>query len=238
MVKDKTEKNISDYKNQKNLVNPLCDAKKTVFFTSAIAKCNGNQKGIYKLVRKLCNKPTTPVYPDAPSDNVLANQFSDYFKSKIDTINEQLAENQQQPEQPSQSCKCEFKAFSAISQEELRKYILNLPTKSCKLDPIPTSLLKDCIDCVLPVLTDIVNRCLTTGYMPNVFKSALISPIPKKSKTPHFKNFRPISNLPFLSKVVERIVIDKLSTYCSDNDLNERYQSAYRRHHSCETALL
>ena len=53
-----------------------------------------------------------------------------------------------------------------------------------------------------------------------------------------FKNFRLISNLPLLSKVIERIVVDKLSTYCSENNLEEPYQSAYRKQHSCETALL
>ena len=112
------------------------------------------------------------------------------------------------------------------------------PTKSCPLDPIPTLLMKECIDTLLPILTEIVNRCLIDGYMPKRFKTAIISPIPKKPKIAELKNFRPISNLSFLSKVIERIVVDKLSTYCSDHGLNEPYQSAYRTHHSCETALL
>ena len=112
------------------------------------------------------------------------------------------------------------------------------PTKSCQLDPIPTYLLKECIDTVLPILTEIVNRCLTNGYMPRSLKEAVITPIPKKPKISELKNFRPISNLPFLSKVIERIVVDKLSTNCAENNLNEPYQSAYRKNHSCETALL
>ena len=74
--------------------------------------------------------------------------------------------------------------------------------------------------------------------MPSCLKEALITPIPKKANIAEFKNFRPISNLPFISKLIERIVVDKLSEYCANNDLDEKYQSAYRKHHSCETALL
>lgn len=74
--------------------------------------------------------------------------------------------------------------------------------------------------------------------MPTPFKQAIITPIPKKPKITELKNFRPISNLPFLSKVIERIVVEKLTQHCFDNELEEPYQSAYRKNHSCETALL
>ena len=185
MRKKKTEQSLSAFKTQKNKVNRLSDEKKMAFFNSAIANCSGNQKEIYKLLRRLTNKPTKPVYPEAPSDQVLANRFSDFFKSKIDNVNEQFTNtsgSQYQSQQPSSSCTCTFGEFSPVSQDELRKYIMRSPTKSCNLDPIPTFLLKECIDTTLPLLTDIVNRCLTAGYMPKRFKDALVSPIPKKTQ--------------------------------------------------------
>ena len=81
MRKTRTDQSLVDFKTQKNLVNHLTETKKISFFNSAIAKCNGNQKGIYNLLRRSSNKQTKPVYPYAPSDEVLANQFSDFFKA-------------------------------------------------------------------------------------------------------------------------------------------------------------
>ena len=75
--------------------------------------------------------------------------------------------------------------------------------------------------------------------MPSAFKEALVIPLLKKPNADiELKIFRPISNLPFLSKVLERIVIDQMSAHCDKHRLNEKMQSAYRRGHSTETALL
>ena len=75
--------------------------------------------------------------------------------------------------------------------------------------------------------------------MPQAFKQAIVTPILKKEGAdPDFKNFRPISNLPFLSKLVEKFVCKQLSEYIELNSLNEPYQSAYRPCHSTETAVL
>ncbi len=242
MLKDKNIESTARYKLQKNRVNFITDQKKIAFFNTSIENCNGDQKLIYQLIKKLSNKPATPVYPEAPNDGVLSNQFSEFFKSKIEKINEQFSDTSILDHNLSQNIKntrvCQYEVFPKITTEELRKYIAKSPTKSCALDPIPTFLLKECLDIALPVLTEIVNKSLSTGYMPKSLKQAIVTPIPKKPKVTEFKNFRPISNLPFLSKVIERIVIDKLSSYCKENELNEPYQSAYRKNHSCETALL
>ena len=75
-------------------------------------------------------------------------------------------------------------------------------------------LLKWGIDSVLPILTEIVNQNLTDGYMSTRRKESLLSPIQKNPMMSDSKNFRPISNLPFMPKIFERIVVDNLSLYC------------------------
>ena len=239
-LKDKSDNKLQMYKSQKNFVNRITDKKKISFFNESITDKEGDQKALYKLVKTLTNKPTTATYPEALSDEDLANQFAMFFKSKIENINASLQSNPtiELPQIPSQMCTSQFDAFPVLTVEEVQKYILASPSKSCSLDPVPTFLLKQCLDDVSPVITDIVNKSLATGQMPEPLKEALITPIPKKSKSAEFKDFRPISNLPFISKLIERVVVDKLSTYCSTNSLNEKYQSAYRKSHSCETALL
>ena len=92
---------------------------------------------------------------------------------------------------------------------------------------------------LLPVLARIINKCLSTGLVPSAFREVLVIPLLKKSNAQTvLKNFRPISNLPFLSKILEKVAIDQMSSYCETRNLNEPLQSAYRRGHSTKTALL
>ena len=76
--------------------------------------------------------------------------------------------------------------------------------------------------------------------MSSSMKNAVLSPLLKKPSLDFeiFSNFRPVSNLKLLSKVIEKVAAMRLTNYLCDNDLNESLQSAYKKHHSCETALL
>ena len=93
---------------------------------------------------------------------------------------------------------------------------------------------------LLPYLTAMINASLREGHLPASQKLAIITPLLKKSSLDanELKNYQPVSNLSFLSKVVERIVAEQFTAYLQTNDLLPRLQSAYRRHHSTETALL
>ncbi len=74
-------------------------------------------------------------------------------------------------------------------------------SKSCPLDPMPTTILKDCLDVILPVITKIVNLSLSTSVVPDKLKEALLALLDAEI----LKNFRPISNLAFTSKIVEHV---------------------------------
>ena len=125
-------------------------------------------------------------------------------------------------------------------QEDVRKIITSSPSKSCSLDPIPTSVLKLCIDELTPALTLIVNTSLQCADFSAELKRAFLSPLLKKAilDCEILKNFRPVSNLSFLSKLIERIVCVQLVDHLKANNLYEIFQSAYRQLHSCESALL
>ena len=112
--------------------------------------------------------------------------------------------------------------------------------KSSSLDPIPTFLLRECIDVILPYLTAMVNTSLRCSCLTASQKMTVVTPLLKKaSLEPHeLKNYRPVSNLSFVSKLVERVAVKQLSDYLETNELLPLLQSAYRSHHSTETALL
>ena len=113
-------------------------------------------------------------------------------------------------------------------------------SENCELDPVPSRILLGCLDLLCPVIWKIVKLSLETSVMPTELKQAVIRPLLKKPSLDYqeFKNFRPISNLTFLSKVIEKVVALQLVDYIDNNGQCEVFQSAHRAHHSTETALL
>ena len=127
-----------------------------------------------------------------------------------------------------------------MSQLTVKECILNSAPKSCELGPIPSKLLIDCLDSILPSLTDLFIYSLASGIFPQCFKSALFTPILKKRCLDHndLNNYRPVSNLCFIAKILEKLVLSKVSTYLNSHIPYNTCQSAYRTGHSTETALL
>ena len=111
--------------------------------------------------------------------------------------------------------------------------------KTCDADPIPTGLHKKVLPAIIQLLTKLVNESLQTGEFPDDLKKALVRPLLKKrSLEPILKNYRPVSNLPFIGKLMERCVIEQLMDPIHANNLMEPLQSAYKSYHSTENALL
>ena len=111
---------------------------------------------------------------------------------------------------------------------------MSSPMKSCTLDPVPTFLLKEFLDVHLPYVTNMVNASLSQGRLPDSQKLALVTPLLKRPglDTADVANYRPVSNVTFMSKIVERAVAKQLHQYLEVNGLLPRHQSAYRRHYS------
>ena len=126
-----------------------------------------------------------------------------------------------------------------VANAEQQRY-MSSPSKSCDLDPIPTILLKACLDVLIKPITDIINASLCYGFFPDDFKCAHVNPVLKKSTVPkeELNSYRPISNLSFISKILEKVVANRLRSHIYKNGLSNVSQSAYKQFHSTETALL
>ena len=126
------------------------------------------------------------------------------------------------------------------SQLTVKECILNSAPKSCELDPIPSKLLIECLDCILPSLTDLFSSSLASGIFSQCFKSALVTPILKKRCLDHndMNNYRPVSNLCFIAKILDKLVLSQVYSYLNSHNLYNTCQSAYHPGHSTETAPL
>ncbi len=123
---------------------------------------------------------------------------------------------------------CSLESWEPASDNHLRKIIMSSPTKSCRLDPLLTNLLKQCLAPLLPSISIIVSKSLETGIVPPAFKLAHVTPLIKKPTLDPvmLSNYRPVSNLPFVSNVLEKVVSSQLTSYLEANGLQEPHQSA------------
>ena len=112
---------------------------------------------------------------------------------------------------------------------------MKFPSKSFELDPLPTNLLKKVLECLLPLITDIINNSLVESDVPAYF---YVRPLIKKRILAKevLENYRPVSNLPFLSKILEKVVAARLEGHLSAHKLHDDLQSAYREDHSTDRA--
>ena len=127
------------------------------------------------------------------------------------------------------------------TQDEVLKTISLSPNKSSRLDPLPTWLLKENISTLLPVITCIVNSSLSTGIFPSGAHSTIIKPLLKRAsldKNEFKKNYRPVSNITFIGKLVEKISCARLTEHMAKHTLADMNQSAYKAYHSTESALI
>ena len=193
----------------------------------------------------LLNREQKSVLPSHDCVKDIADKLITYFNDEISIIRKDL---EKAPISTSQTPQDIFNkldgevldSFTEVSEDDVRKIIHSSPTKSCALDPIPTWLLKKCEDELIPVLTLIVDTSLSCAEFPNELKRAFLTPLIKKIilDAKILMNYRQVSNLSFLSKLIERIVCVQLVNHLDKNGLYEIFQSAYRQLHSTETALL
>ena len=108
------------------------------------------------------------------------------------------------------------------------------------MDPLPHQVLRNNLDDLLPFVTAMCNHLLKTSLLSSSQKPAFITYIIKKaSLDPSIAaNYRPISNLTFMSKLIKRVVAQQIVTYLTVNNLFPIAQSTYRSFHSTDTAML
>ena len=175
--------------------------------------------------------------PPNKSDADLADDFANFFEDKILTIRNMFTGIPQHESTPVDVPK--LSGFSPMSEKQVELIVKSMETKLCEQDSILTDILKSMLPAVLPAITRIVNLSLSKGLFHASWKTATVKPLLKKIGLQLIKtNCRPVSNLKFLSKLIEKCMWSQLSEHCLNYNLQPDYQSAYREGYSWETSLL
>ena len=156
--------------------------------------------------------------PSNISPESLPDKFNEFFVHKIDEIRRSFCPDRPIPTNPVEFSGIAFAELQFVTEDFVKTVVQEMPKKSCDLDPIPTSVLYDCLDEIIPIVTSIMNKSLSSGIVPQCFEHALVKPLFKKANLdPNcLKHYWPVSNLPFLSKVLERIVLKQFLQHLHD----------------------
>ena len=231
------------YVSERNKLNHIIESEKKDYYQGQISKSSSKQSTLFKSADELLNKKKATALPTCESFDELCDRFAKFFQDKIRAIHDGLEDvrNSSFPLDPDPKFQgAHFNSFDSVTEEQVAKIIKASASKSCCLDPVPTSLVKDCLDILIPLITRIINQSFEQAYVPQSFKIAAVLPLLKKANlvAEILKNFRPISNLPYLSKILEKVANRQLIEHKESNKLRDKRQSAYRRFHSTETALV
>jgi Reverse transcriptase (RNA-dependent DNA polymerase)/Endonuclease-reverse transcriptase len=130
--------------------------------------------------------------------------------------------------------------FTPVTEDEVVRLLKSLSSKSSPLDFVPTSLVKSCCGAFATIIARLANLSFERASFPSRFRTAQVTPLLKKHglDVSDPANYRPISNLNTISKVLERLVLARIVPHVAASPSFDAFQSAYRRHHSTETALL
>ena len=218
--------------------------KKCQYHKDSLEASAGDPKTLFKKLNRLLGNEANnlPLHNDSQK---LAEEFKDFFAEKVDSIRADieteavnLLESTTVPQ--SERGGAELNCFSPVTRDDVKKMIKSLSNKFCDMDPIPTFLLKSCSENLSLIILHIINLSITTSEFPDEMKKAVIQPTLKKEGADKdcLKNYRPVSNLPVISKLLEKAALEQLNYYLDVNDLHCSVQSGYRPHHSCETLLV
>lgn len=217
----------------------LASQKKKLFHQEQFEKYNYSPKSLFNFVDIFMDKEKDLVLPPSESLADTVENFNQYFQDKIDRIRSKFSNNDREFNSDSMFAGPRLSEFAPATIEEIKKILNDTEFKSSSIDPLPASIMKENLEVILPSLCDLVNASLKSGSMEGV-KIAHITPLIKGLGLDHaeLKNYRPISNLSFIGKLIERVVLSRLNNHLHANNLNMPMQSGYKKCHSTETLLI
>ena len=246
-------KNWPQYKYWRNKTTDLIRSAKKDFFAQSIAD-NKDNAYLWKHIKSLNGQlhenkiPDEMIYDGQPTTDTLSilEKLNQYFS----TISERLQAEQPQnsPEFDSENLENYIKSKVPNNIKFSTPYMkltdliatlntLNV-TKATGLDGLTPKILKTSANAIAPTLLKIINTSLQNGQFPEPLKIAKLKPIHKGGPKSDPSNYRPISVLPVLSKIIEKHITKHIFAYLSKYDILHKSQSGFRKNHSCNTALI
>ena len=168
----------------------------------------------------------------------IANAFNDYYSNVGPNLDLALGPTNIDPMDYMESMSIpEMMSFSTTTAWHISKTVSDLKEVGAGLDGVSTKLIKGLLPSILTELTHLINLCITKSVFPRILKLALITPIYKAGTRTLFSNYRSISILPAISKILESVMYDQLITFISSNNIFYDFPFGFRQKHSTDMPI-
>ena len=225
---------------QRNVCVTMAVEKQERYYKSLIESSGNQQKALYDVAAKVLDEKDAEVLPSHTDPVELANDFNKYYIQKIEKLRESIPQNDEEEaiEEGTKFVGEKLNVFAPTSIEELKEIISESGMKTSSEDPLPQAILNDVKDEILPLLLKLVNISLAEGSLESI-QSSVIDPLLKKmGLDPEVrKNYRPVNNLVFLSKLTERVVKRRIDSHMGTNNLFNKRAFGYKSGHSTESMM-
>jgi len=241
------ESDRAAYRRACRSANQLINTSRTEYYRSRLQAAGTDYRQRWRTVNELLHSHDSDRTRTDEENKDLCGTFASYFVDKISQLRDRvrdtfsslpvlLSVDLSDPPHVGPL----FTAVAPVTADEVLKVLHSSPHKSSTMDTIPTSLLMSCSQCFSEIIAYLANLSFSEGKFPTRFKTASVTPLLKKPTLDKTSptSYRPISNLNFISKVLERLFLRHLRTHILASPNFNQNQSAYRSGHSTETALL
>ena len=253
--RSKSASDWAAYKRKRNQVNNLLRREKNSFNRKLLYDNRNNPRKFWKTIKQVYpNKPTTVNSSRAFNLNddgmttcksKISNAFGLFFssiaqklKESLNTLRNSIWQKTDQEISPCNRIPDQVFRFEEICPSQVLKALNKLKsTKATGLDDVPPSLIKDASQYIAAPLAYIINLSLSSGIYPAQWKNAKIVPVYKSGSVSELDNYRPISILPAISKIAERLVHDQLAKFLEDSSLLSPTQFGFRSKYSTSLAV-
>ena len=232
------------YIEQRSKCGILASSKRSHFYRQLIQKNEGDQSSLFKVVSQVLDKQksstTLPQFDNQPTN--LANRFNSYYFDKVKNIRAEI---------PTIDSSDKFDCgqatfngtpldiFDPVSVDELSEILKGRTIKTAHNDVLPRAVMKGVFKDLLPYICDLINLSLKTGCMDGVTEATIVPLLKKLGLDPEvLKNYRPVSDIVLISKLIETVVLKRLNKHADNHNLQCHFQHAYKKYHSTETLLL
>lgn len=234
--------NWNVYKEKRNKVTSMIRKQKQNYYEQKIDNCKNDSKLMWKTLKQITKEKnqSTPKYIKFNNEEIynesdIAENFNVYF---IESISDIIQNIQKYNEYEMKDIGGENKLyeFKQIEMSQLRQIVTGLPNKMGS-DGISAQIIKTSFQAIGNRFLNVINSSLQTGVFPTIWKSSVVTPVPKIINTVLSEQHRPINSLPICEKILELVVKEQLTCHCEANNILIPMQSGFREAHSCESAL-
>jgi len=222
-----SDSDMGNYRNTRNLLKRTIRNLKRKFYKTALS--SNKSKLVWKTIHRIL-KPNHKVISASPND------LNDYYADLAENLTGSKSAHATKTNEPDDEASHHF--IKLTNYNVVHKELTRLRNDcSTGFDSIPAKFIKPVADHLASPLTHIINNCIKKRIFPKQWKIAKICPVPKIQSPTKSSDYRPISILPILSKIFERIILNQLKSSFESHQVLRDTQSGYRPGHSCITLL-